>query len=110
MTKYGGDYLDLQWTAPLDTGAGDNTKVSLTKYMLEVDEQFGLGFVPLVEFDASIEGPLSSVMTYTHSNLILGHPYQYRVKAENLMGYGVYSSIAQSFIPRQAPGKPPSAP
>ena len=30
--------------------------------------------------------------------------------AENLMGYGVYSSIAQSYIPRQVPGKPPHAP
>ncbi len=111
---YGGDYLVLTWTAPTDTGANDNTKIALTKYMLEVDEQFGLGFVPLVEFDASIDGPFSATMTYTHTNLILGHPYQYRVKAENLMGYGAYSAPSpdspHGYIPRSAPGKPPSAP
>lgn len=33
-------------------------------------------------------------MAYKHENLINGHAYTYRVKAENLMGYGVYSSIA----------------
>lgn len=61
---------------------------------------FGQGFVPLIVFDASIDGPFPSTMTFTHSNLILGHGYQYRVMASNLMGYGAYSSIAQTFIPR----------
>lgn len=110
VTTYGGDYLELQWAAPTDTGANDALTLPLTRYMLEVDEQFGQGFVTLFEFDADIDGPFASVMAFTHSNLILGHPYQYRVKAENLMGYGVYSSIAQSYIPRQIPGKPPTAP
>lgn len=110
VTNYGGDYLDLEWAAPLDTGANDATTLPLLKYMLEVDEQFGQGFVSLFEFDADVEGPFPSVMIYTHSNLILGHPYRYRVMAQNLMGYGTYSSIAQSYIPRQVPGKPPRAP
>jgi hypothetical protein len=100
VTTYGGDYLELQWAAPLDTGANDDTTLPLMKYMLEVDEQFGQGFVSLFEFDAELEGPFASVMVYTHSNLILGHPYRYRVMAQNLMGYGEYSSIAQSYIPR----------
>jgi hypothetical protein len=68
--------------------------------MLEVDEQFGLGFVALYEFDPELDQPFTLTMTYRHQNLILGHGYQYRVMAKNLMGYGVYSSIAQTFIPR----------
>jgi len=68
--------------------------------MLEVDENFGLGFVPLMEWEAEQDGPFSGTMTYLHQNLILGHAYTYRVKGENLMGYGLYSPIAQSYIPR----------
>ncbi len=52
VTEYGGDWLALAWTAPTDTGANDPSTVPLTRYMLEVDEHFGLGFVPLIEFEA----------------------------------------------------------
>lgn len=41
--------------------------------------------------------------------MIFGHSYTYRVNAANLMGYGVFST-PQSYIPREAPGKPTSAP
>jgi len=99
VTSYGdpdsGDFLDLAWDMPIDTGSNDKFTVPLTKYMLEVDEHFGLGFVPLIEFDADLDGPFAPTMAYRHQNLILGHAYSYRVKAKNLMGYGVYSSIAQ---------------
>jgi len=95
VTAYGGDWLDLAWSMPTDTGSNNAVTVPLTKYMLEVDEHFGLGFVPLIEFDAELDGPFTPTMTYRHQNLILGHAYSYQVKAQNLMGYGVYSSIAQ---------------
>lgn len=52
VSLYGGDWLALEWTAPEDTGANDPSTVPLTRYMLEVDEHFGLGFVPLIEFEA----------------------------------------------------------
>ncbi len=79
---------------PTDTGANDAVTLPLTNYKLEVDEQFGLGFVQLYEFSPAIDGAFTSIMTFVHKNLILGHPYQYRVAASNLMGYGAYSSIA----------------
>ena len=110
VTQYGGNFLVLSWTAPTDTGANDATTVTLTGYQLEVDEGFGLGFVALLDLDSVLDGPFGSTLTYTHTNLILGHAYSYQVKARNLMGYGAYSSIAQSYVPRQVPGKPPSPP
>jgi hypothetical protein len=42
-------------------------------------------------------------------NLIQGHAYTYRVKAENFLGYGVYSS-SYTFTPRSVPGKPANPP
>jgi hypothetical protein len=81
VTAYGGDWLALAWAMPTDTGANDAVNVPLSKYMLEVDEQFGIGFVPLFEFDAELDGPFTPTMTYLHQNLILGHGYRYRVKA-----------------------------
>ena len=52
VSLYGGDWLALYWAAPSDSGANDPSTVPLTRYMLEVDEHFGLGFVPLIEFEA----------------------------------------------------------
>lgn len=51
VSLYGGDWLALYWAAPSDSGANDPSTVPLTRYMLEVDEHFGLGFVPLIEFE-----------------------------------------------------------
>lgn len=65
-----------------------------------MDEGFGNGFEQLIE---------QTTTTFTHSNLILGHSYTYRVKASNFLGYGAYSTLF-SFTPITAPGKPPSAP
>ena len=52
---------------------------------------------------------LYTITTFTHENLIVGHTYTYRVKAQNLMGYGTYSPEFQ-FVPRVVPGAPPLAP
>lgn len=46
-------------------------------------------------------------MTYTHSNLIKGHTYTYRVSAENFLGYGA-TTADYDFAPRTVPGKPQS--
>ena len=41
--------------------------------------------------------------------MIKGHAYTYRVKAQNFLGYGSYSSTF-TFTPIEAPGKPLRAP
>lgn len=99
VTAYGSSYLDLQWVTPTDSGIGD-TSIAIVDYLLEVDEGFGNGFVELVK---------QSGLTYTHSNLIKGHEYTYRVSASNFLGYGALSS-SYSFTPRTVPGKPSAAP
>lgn len=71
VTAYGANHLDLSWPAPTDTGIGD-TSIAITNYKLEVDEGFGNGFVTLSE---------QTGLTFTHSNLIKGHTYTYRVSA-----------------------------
>ena len=86
---------------PLDTGINDQS-LAIMSYELQVDEGFGSGFVPLTDYGYT-------GLTFRHRNLILGHKYTYRVKAANLMGYGVLSDKF-SFIPRNVPSKPPKAP
>jgi hypothetical protein len=102
--------LTLDWDVPLDTGGGDQTSIPAEDlyYMLEVDEGFYEAansednFHPLT----SIEGAEQHTVTmFTHSDLIVGHVYTYRVKAANLMGYGAYSD-EYSFVPRMVPGEP----
>jgi hypothetical protein len=68
--------------------------------MLEVDENFGTGFVVLSE---------QTSLTYTDVNLINGHAYTYRVAAQNFLGYGPFST-SFTFIPIQVPGQPLSPP
>lgn len=108
-------YLTLDWDVPTDTGGGDSTTVPAASivYMLEVDEGFHdssnlENFVPLTSYDPEGLGNYTSTV-YQHDNLIPGHVYTYRVKAQNLMGYGNYSTHF-SFIPRVPPGQPPLAP
>ena len=108
--------LALDWDVPLDTGGGDQVAVppASLAYMLEVDEGFSDGapgaelFVPLTSVDP--EGlNLYAATSFTHGPLIVGHTYTYRVKAQNLMGWGAYSPEFQ-FVPRVAPAAPPRAP
>jgi hypothetical protein len=100
-TGYGPSHLLLEWTVPLDTGADDSTTVPITHYELQVDEGFGNGFVPLT-FDYPY-------LTYKHESLILGHRYAYRIRAQNLMGFGTLSDTYE-FIPRSEPKRPLHAP
>ena len=102
--------LTLDWDVPLDTGGDDQSSIPAADlyYMLEVDEGFYEApnsvdnFTPLT----SIEGAEQHTATsFTHSDLIVGHVYTYRVKAANLMGYGAYSG-EYSFVPRMIPGEP----
>jgi hypothetical protein len=117
---YGADgTLTLTWDVPTDTGGGEgytgsesSIAASTLKYMLEVDEGFHNGtsldgYVALTSTGSS--NPHTAV-TYTHANLIMGHTYTYRVKAQNLMGYGAYNPTPRSFIPRVVPAAPPLAP
>ena len=99
VTSYGKDFLALQWVLPTDTGIGD-TSVPIIKYKLEVDDGFGNGFVTLSE---------QVGLTYSHTSLITGHTYSYRVSGENFAGYGAVSGTF-SFKPRTIPGAPPKAP
>jgi hypothetical protein len=115
--SYGSDgTLGLDWDVPLDTGGGDQVAVlpASLAYMLEVDEGFSDGlpdaehFVALTSADP--EGlNLYAATAFIHGPLIVGHTYTYRVKAQNLMGWGAYSPEFQ-FIPRVVPGAPPRAP
>ena len=92
----------LSWDVPSNTGANDDVTVVITDYALEVDEGFGSGFVRINDI------PYTTTSFY-HQNLIQGHLYSYRVKAQNLMGFGEYSA-SFSYIPRDVPAKPPTAP
>jgi len=118
---YGQDgSLALDWDASADTGGGDAIAIApaTVYYMLEVDEGFYEGaaagggaatvFTPLTSNDPT--GLVKhTALTFTHTNLIVGHAYHYRVKAANLMGYGLYSATF-TFTPRKRPGTPPLAP
>lgn len=64
--------------------------------------------MPLTGYDPERRA-LDSATVFIHNNLVPGHLYTYRIKAENLMGYGLYSS-SFSFIPRVVPSRPPLAP
>lgn len=70
-------------------------------YELQVDEGFGMGFVPVIS--------QYSYLSYNHSGLLLGHTYTYKIRAENLMGFGELSSKF-SFTPRSVPSMPLLAP
>lgn len=119
--------LTLDWDVPADTGGGDQAYVdpSTLYYSFEVNE----GFYAEVD-DAENFDPLTSVgaedgawhtigdqssfdlfylTQYTHTDLIVGHTYTYRVKARNLMGWGAYSAEYQ-FVPRRVPLAPTRAP
>ena len=105
----------MDWDVPVDTGGGDAIAVdpSTIVYRFEVDEGFHESsnldnFVPLTGYDPERRS-IDTATVYKHENLVPGHVYSYRVKAENLMGYGEYSSVF-SFIPRVPPGRPPLAP
>jgi hypothetical protein len=101
VVEYFATALKLQWTVPLDTGAGDQT-LKIETYELQVDEGFGNGFVPLTQ-DGYTE------LTFKHEALITGHTYVYRVRSKNIMGFGAVSSQF-SFVPRSVPKKPNNAP
>ena len=114
---YGADgTLTLDWDVPADTGGGDQVAIDPASlvYMLEVDEGFQDGstgserFVPLTSADPEGLNPYTAIV-FTHESLIVGHTYTYRVKAQNLMGYGAYSPEFQ-FVPRVVPAAPPLAP
>jgi hypothetical protein len=115
VTYHREGYLTLDWDVPVDTGGGDSVAVdpSTIVYRLEVDEGFHESssldnFVPLTGYDPE-RRTIDNALVYVHYNLVPGHVYSYRIKAENLMGYGLYSSTF-SFIPRVPPGQPPLAP
>jgi len=72
VTSYGTNHLDLQWPTPVDTGIGDMVSIPIDNYLLEVDEGFGNGFEALSE---------QTTKTFSHTYLILGHSYTYRVSA-----------------------------
>lgn len=99
LIGYTADSLSIAWSVPTNTGIGGTTKPILN-YNLQVDENFGAGFIDLSE---------QTTTSYTHLNLIKGHVYSYRVKAENFLGYGAYST-AFTFTPIEVPGKPLRAP
>jgi hypothetical protein len=118
---YGQDgSLALDWDASADTGGGDAIAIAPASihYMFEVDEGFYEGaaagggaatvYTPLTSNDPT-GLVLHTALTFTHTNLIVGHAYHYRVKAANLMGYGAYSA-SFTFTPRKRPGTPPLAP
>ena len=46
LASSGPDFLTFSWSVPLDTGIGDQS-VSISSYLLTVDEGFGSGFVAL---------------------------------------------------------------
>jgi hypothetical protein len=102
VDSYAAHSLLLSWDVPANTGANDDNTVPVTDYSFEVDEGFGSGFVRIND-----EPYLTT--TFLHENLIQGHTYKYRVKTQNLMGFGAYSA-SFSFVPRDVPSKPPHTP
>jgi hypothetical protein len=88
----------LTWSEPANTGIGD-TSISISAYLLEIDEGFGAGYIPI-----QLTGT-----TFTHSNVVVGHPYKYKVSAQNFMGWGDKTAeYPYSLI--SAPAKPENPP
>jgi len=48
VSEFGESYLVLEWTVPLNTGIGDQS-LPIISYELQVDEGFGVGFVPITK-------------------------------------------------------------
>ena len=99
---------------PADTGGGDQVLVdpSTLYYSFEVNEGFYADAGAAANFDplTSLEGGDPYYLTQlTHSDLIVGHVYTYRVMAANLMGWGAFSPEFQ-FVPRRVPLAPMRAP
>lgn len=106
--------LTLDWTVPLDTGGGDQVLIdpATLYYSFEVNEGFYADPDAAASFDplTSKEGEDPYFLTqFTHSDLIVGHVYTYRVMAANLMGWGLHSAEFQ-FVPRRVPLAPSRAP
>ncbi len=99
VSSYGENYLVLTWTSPTDTGYGSTT-ATIVSYLLEVNDGFTGSYQTLSE---------QTAVTYSHQSLIVGHTYNYRVKAKNYLGYGTYSAVV-SGTPRRVPGQPTSSP
>ena len=99
LSSYGADYLTLAWTVPANTGYGDTT-LAILAYQLEVNDGFTGSYQTLAE---------QTALTYLHQSLIVGHTYQYRIKAKNYLGYGAYSTVL-SAVPKRVPGKPTNPP
>lgn len=81
-------------------------------YSFEVNEGFYAEVDDAANFDplTSLEGEDEFYLRqFTHTDLIVGHLYTYRVMASNLMGWGAFSSEFQ-FVPRRVPLAPALAP
>ena len=74
--------IDLSWTAPLNTGG-----LAITGYTLELSTDGGNNFTVISGYDGT-------VLNYSHTGLIRGTEYHYRVAAINSIGTGAYVSVS----------------
>ena len=72
--------IDLIWTAPDDDGGA-----RITRYQVEVMDEDG-------EWDRLAD--VNRGLTYSHTDVVPGDTWTYRVKARNEAGYGLPSNIA----------------
>ena len=82
-TASGENQINLSWTAPNDGGA------VITGYSIEMSTNAGTKWLNLVSNTGS------TATTYTHTDVMLGITYYYRVRAINSVGTGFASNVAQ---------------
>ncbi len=82
----GENQINLSWTAPNDGGA------VLTGYSIEMSTNAGTKWLHLVSNTGS------TATTYTHTDLMFGITYYYRVRAINSVGTGFASNVAQATL------------
>ena len=97
-TADGETAIELEWTAPEDTGSS-----AITGYSIDVSSDGGATWIVLFSNTGSVE-------TYTHRGLEPGTTRHYRVRAINSAGAGPPSNVASATTEGDPVGGVPGAP
>lgn len=89
------DQIDLRWIKPEEDGG-----VPVTGYRIDLSEDVGNSWFPLVENTTNIKN------TYSHQGLVHARTYMYRVAAINEIGRSSWSPEASAMTAALPPGQP----
>ena len=87
--------IDLAWKAPTNTGGTD-----ITSYQLQVSENEG------TTWDDLYTTSDRTTLSYSHTGLLAGSTYHYRVAATNSIGRSAYSNTEVATTHRALPSAP----